>query len=61
MRHPKKYNKSVDITYSLTFGLDMSLAYVGALMFGDLVKDEVREALLIQKCISNSNRLLQVS
>ena len=60
MRHPHKYSKSVDITYSLTFGLDMSLAFIGALMFGNLVKDEVREAFLAQKYISNDHRLLQV-
>lgn len=41
MRHPHKYRKSVDITYAFTFGLDMSLALIGVLMFGDLVKDEV--------------------
>lgn len=41
MRHPHKYRKAVDITYAFTFGLDMSLALIGVLMFGDLVRDEV--------------------
>ncbi|CUS11962.1 unnamed protein product [Tuber aestivum] len=46
MRHPKKYNKAVDITYSFTFILDMTLAITGILMFGDGVMDEITSNIL---------------
>ncbi|KAF8427415.1 transmembrane amino acid transporter protein-domain-containing protein [Tirmania nivea] len=46
MRHPHKYRKAVDITYAVTFGLDMSLALIGVFMFGDLVRDEITSNVL---------------
>ncbi|KAF8472472.1 transmembrane amino acid transporter protein-domain-containing protein [Kalaharituber pfeilii] len=46
MRHPHKYNKAVDVTYTFTFGLDLFLAVIGVLMFGDLVKDEITSNIL---------------
>lgn len=46
MRHPHKYRKGVDITYSFTFLLDMFMAVVGLLMFGDGIKDEVTRNIL---------------
>ncbi|GAB7362128.1 hypothetical protein MBLNU230_g2155t1 [Neophaeotheca triangularis] len=49
MRHPHKYRKSVDITYSFTFLLDMFMAVVGLLMFGDGIKDEVTRNILESK------------
>lgn len=41
MRHPYKYRKSVNFTYVFTFLLDLLMAVVGYLMFGDGVKDEI--------------------
>ncbi|KAG0637379.1 transmembrane amino acid transporter protein-domain-containing protein [Tuber brumale] len=46
MRHPKKYNKAVDITYTFTFVLDITLAVTGILMFGDGVLDEITSNIL---------------
>ncbi|KAL7271107.1 hypothetical protein RUND412_006163 [Rhizina undulata] len=46
MRHPHKYNKAVDITYSFTYFLDAGMAVVGLLMFGDGVKDEITANIL---------------
>lgn len=46
MRHPKKYNKAVDITYGFTFFLDMALAVTGILMFGDGAADEITYNIL---------------
>ena len=47
MRHPYKYRRGVDITYSFTFALDLLMAVVGVLMFGDGVKDEVTRNILL--------------
>jgi len=46
MRHPKKYNRAVDITYTFTFVLDIALAVTGILMFGDGVLDEITSNIL---------------
>lgn len=46
MRHPYKYRKAVDITYAFTFSLDVLMAIIGLLMFGDGVKDEVTRNVL---------------
>ncbi|RPB00120.1 hypothetical protein L873DRAFT_1681359 [Choiromyces venosus 120613-1] len=46
MRHPKKYNRAVDITYIFTFVLDITLAVIGILMFGDGVMDEITSNIL---------------
>lgn len=46
MRHPYKYRKGVNITYSFVFCLDLMMAVVGLLMFGDGVKDEVTRNIL---------------
>ncbi|EME43409.1 hypothetical protein DOTSEDRAFT_153933 [Dothistroma septosporum NZE10] len=46
MRHPYKYRRGVDITYIFTFGLDLLMAVVGLLMFGDGVKDEITKNIL---------------
>ncbi|KAF2142712.1 uncharacterized protein K452DRAFT_226056 [Aplosporella prunicola CBS 121167] len=47
MRHPYKYTRGVNITYSFTFLLDISMAVVGILMFGDGVLDEVTSNILL--------------
>ncbi|KAF2206365.1 hypothetical protein CERZMDRAFT_72227 [Cercospora zeae-maydis SCOH1-5] len=46
MRHPYKYRRGVHITYIFTFGLDLLMAVVGLLMFGDDVKDEITRNIL---------------
>lgn len=47
MRHPYKYRRGVNITYSFVFTLDLMMAVVGLLMFGDGVKDEVTRNILL--------------
>ncbi|KXT03426.1 hypothetical protein AC578_1552 [Pseudocercospora eumusae] len=49
MRHPYKYRRGVNITYIFTFGLDLLMAVIGLLMFGDGVKDEVTRNILNQQ------------
>ncbi|KAJ5169135.1 Vacuolar amino acid transporter 1 [Penicillium canariense] len=46
MRHPRKYGKSLRVTYIFTFTLDCSMAIIGWLMFGDIVRDEVTANIL---------------
>ncbi|KAJ5426596.1 hypothetical protein N7465_001666 [Penicillium sp. CMV-2018d] len=46
MRHPQKYGKSLWVTYLFTFTLDCSMAIIGWLMFGDIVRDEVTSNIL---------------
>ncbi|KAJ5927994.1 hypothetical protein N7466_006950 [Penicillium verhagenii] len=46
MRHPKKYGKSLWATYLFTGSLDCSMAIIGWLMFGDIVRDEVTANIL---------------
>ena len=41
MRHPMKYNKAVNYTYSFTFPLELIIASIGFAMFGEAVEDEV--------------------
>lgn len=41
MRHPYKYRKGVNVTYAFTALLDLFMAVVGLLMFGDGVRDEI--------------------
>lgn len=46
MRHPYKYRRGVDITYAFTFLLDLGMAVIGILMFGDAVRDEITSNIL---------------
>jgi len=46
MRHPYKYHKAVNVTYGFTFLLDLLMAIVGLLMFGDSVRDEVTKNIV---------------
>ena len=46
MRHPQKYTKALWSTYIFTYSLDVSMAIIGYLMFGDLVRDEVTANIL---------------
>lgn len=41
MRHPYKFKKAVEITFSFTYFLDCATAVAGILMFGDGVMDEI--------------------
>ncbi|KAJ9642883.1 hypothetical protein H2201_005829 [Coniosporium apollinis] len=47
MRHPYKYRRGVNITYIFTYFLDLSMAVVGLLMFGDYVREEVSSNILV--------------
>ena len=46
MRHPQKYGRAVQFTYIFTYGLDLVMAVLGYLMFGDKVRDEVTANIL---------------
>ena len=47
MRHPMKYDKAVNYTYGFTLGLEVVIAVIGYLMFGDGVRDEVTSNILL--------------
>ncbi|KAI6914941.1 vacuolar amino acid transporter-like protein 1 [Hortaea werneckii] len=47
MRHPYKYRRGVNITYTFTFSLDLFMAVVGYLMYGAGVKDEITRNVLL--------------
>jgi vesicular inhibitory amino acid transporter len=47
MRHPYKYRKAVDITYVFTYVIDLGMACVGILMFGDGVRDEITSSIFL--------------
>ncbi|KAF4975784.1 hypothetical protein FZEAL_7477, partial [Fusarium zealandicum] len=61
MRHPYKWAKAVNITFSFSYVLDTCLAIIGLLMFGDGIRDAITsnvlktsgypEALTIIMCI----------
>ncbi|KIV91006.1 hypothetical protein PV10_05599 [Exophiala mesophila] len=46
MRHPQKYGRAVRYTYIFTYGLDLSMAVLGYLMFGEKTMDEVTGNIL---------------
>ncbi|KAI3343940.1 transmembrane amino acid transporter protein-domain-containing protein [Ustulina deusta] len=46
MRHPHKYKKAVGYTFSFTLLVDVGIAIVGLLMFGDGVRDEITANIL---------------
>jgi vesicular inhibitory amino acid transporter len=46
MRHPYKYRRAVNTTYAFTFTLDLLMAVVGLIMFGDGVADEITRNIL---------------
>jgi len=47
MRHPHKYGRSLRYTFGFTFGLDLTMAVVGLLMFGDYIREEVTSNILL--------------
>ncbi|UNI16277.1 hypothetical protein JDV02_002725 [Purpureocillium takamizusanense] len=46
MRHPHKWNKGVNATFSFSYVLDTCLAIIGILMFGDGIKDAITSNIL---------------
>lgn len=46
MRHPNKYDKCVGITFAFLYAVDLWLAAVGYLMFGNGVTDEITKNLV---------------
>lgn len=49
MRHPYKYRSAVNTTYIFTFTLDLLMAVIGLLMFGDGVRDEITKNIVTTK------------
>ncbi|KAI4277187.1 MAG: hypothetical protein LQ337_001963 [Flavoplaca oasis] len=47
MRHPRKFRKGLNITFSFTYLIDATMAAVGLLMFGDSVRDEITSSILL--------------
>ncbi|KAI5966395.1 uncharacterized protein KGF55_000704 [Candida pseudojiufengensis] len=50
MKNPKKYNKTSNISFFITFILDFTIGIIGYLMYGNLVDDSI-----IKNIMSNSN------
>ncbi|KAL3489455.1 transmembrane amino acid transporter protein-domain-containing protein [Aspergillus germanicus] len=46
MRHPHKYGRSLWTTYIFTYSLDCTMAILGWLMFGNMIRDEVTANVL---------------
>ncbi|KAF4992744.1 hypothetical protein FGRMN_6954 [Fusarium graminum] len=46
MRHPYKWGKAVNITFSFSYVVDTCLAVIGLLMFGDGIKDAITSNIL---------------
>ena len=49
MRHPIKYGRALKQTYAFTFLMDLAMAIVGYLMFGEETGDEITSNILISK------------
>lgn len=47
MRHPHKYARAVKVTFTFTYLLDVTMAIVGLLMFGDDVKDAITSNIFL--------------
>ncbi|KAL8670859.1 MAG: hypothetical protein Q9168_004619 [Polycauliona sp. 1 TL-2023] len=47
MRHPRKFRKGINITFSFTYLIDATMAAVGLLMFGNSVRDEITSSILL--------------
>jgi len=46
MRHPAKWGKAVNVTFSFSYVLDMCLAVIGIIMFGDGISDAITSNIL---------------
>lgn len=60
MRHPKKYPRAVRDSYIFTYGLDMTMAIIGYLMFGDDVQDELTRNILGSKAYPRALSILMI-
>ncbi|KAF5551955.1 vacuolar amino acid transporter 1 [Fusarium napiforme] len=49
MRHPYKWGKAVNVTFSFSYIVDTCLAVIGLLMFGDGIKDAITSNILKSK------------
>ncbi|KAF5021108.1 hypothetical protein F66182_6850 [Fusarium sp. NRRL 66182] len=49
MRHPYKWGKAVNVTFSFSYVLDTCLAVIGLLMFGDGIRDAITSNILKSK------------
>jgi len=60
MRHPHKYDRSVNITYWFSYLLDASMMVVGILIWGDGVMDEITANVLSFSGYPESTKLAMV-
>jgi len=58
MRHPQKFKKAVEVTFTFTYLLDCATAVAGILMFGDGVMTEITANLLNTKGYPRSLSIL---
>ena len=49
MRHPQKWGKAVNVTFSFSYVLDTCLAIIGIIMFGDGISDAITSNILRTK------------
>ncbi|KAK5119931.1 hypothetical protein LTR85_007007 [Meristemomyces frigidus] len=49
MRHPYRYRTGLNTTYIFTFTLDLFMAVIGVIMYGDGIKDEITRNVLVTK------------
>ena len=49
MRHPARYPKAVNVTYTYTYLIDLAITVTGYLMFGQHVLDEVTSSVLMTR------------
>ncbi|KAF3925634.1 hypothetical protein ABW21_db0207257 [Orbilia brochopaga] len=61
MRHPYKFGKAMKVTYTFTFALDLSMAVVGYLLFGDYVRDIVTSNILLNPQTSKKLSIALIS
>ncbi|KAK6349789.1 hypothetical protein TWF696_006063 [Orbilia brochopaga] len=61
MRHPRKFGKAMKVTYTFTFLLDLSMAVVGYLLFGDYVRDIVTSNILLNPQTSQKLSMALIS
>ncbi|KYG41527.1 hypothetical protein M433DRAFT_147588 [Acidomyces richmondensis BFW] len=60
MRHPFRYRRSVNITFAVTSTLDLFMAVIGLLMYGDGVADEITRNLLDSDATPHAIRIFLV-
>ena len=54
MRHPAKYGQALTYTYNFTYLLDVAMAIVGYLMYGESTRDEITSNILLQSGYPNA-------